>query len=224
MGLNHSPKIVTDGLVMHLDAENIKSYPGSGASWYDLSQSKYIQSLVGGAALTTVDSVKCIDTASVGKYTVVSSSGYVFPANHTMISWARPLSDAQVGDWRTLWRTTPDDHTILIQDTTNLIGYYDNNVAGFVSYGLNAGTIGIENKWTMFTVVASSGSSTLYINDGTHTGTVAYTASGTSHYLFGAAGSSQPFGYIATGSLYNRALSFSEIQQNYNALKGRFGL
>ena len=37
MALSHSPKIVTDGLVLYLDAANPKSYPGSGTTWYDLS-------------------------------------------------------------------------------------------------------------------------------------------------------------------------------------------
>ena len=33
----YGPRIVTDGLVLHLDAANRKSYPGSGSTWYDLS-------------------------------------------------------------------------------------------------------------------------------------------------------------------------------------------
>ncbi|MEC7128475.1 MAG: LamG domain-containing protein, partial [Bacteroidota bacterium] len=37
MGLFHSPRIVTDGLVMALDAANAKSYPGSGTTWNDIS-------------------------------------------------------------------------------------------------------------------------------------------------------------------------------------------
>ena len=37
MALSHSPKIVTDGLVLCLDAANRKSYPGSGTTWFDLS-------------------------------------------------------------------------------------------------------------------------------------------------------------------------------------------
>ena len=37
MALAHSPKIVTDGLVLCLDAGNPKSYPGSGTTWTDLS-------------------------------------------------------------------------------------------------------------------------------------------------------------------------------------------
>jgi len=35
--IQYSPKIVTDSLVLYLDAANVKSYIGSGISWYDLS-------------------------------------------------------------------------------------------------------------------------------------------------------------------------------------------
>ena len=37
MALIHSPIIVTDGVVLCLDAANVRSYPGSGTSWFDLS-------------------------------------------------------------------------------------------------------------------------------------------------------------------------------------------
>ena len=37
MALNHSPSIVTNGLVLCLDAANTKSYPGSGTTWTDIS-------------------------------------------------------------------------------------------------------------------------------------------------------------------------------------------
>ena len=36
MGLIHSPRIVTDGLVLYLDAANNRSYPGTGTTWSDL--------------------------------------------------------------------------------------------------------------------------------------------------------------------------------------------
>jgi hypothetical protein len=37
MSFFHSPNIVTNGLVMAVDAANPKSYPGSGTTWYDIS-------------------------------------------------------------------------------------------------------------------------------------------------------------------------------------------
>jgi hypothetical protein len=37
MGISYNPRIITDGLVLCLDAANRKSYPGSGTTWFDLS-------------------------------------------------------------------------------------------------------------------------------------------------------------------------------------------
>ena len=37
MGFYRGPQIVTSGLVLHLDAGNPKSYPGTGSTWYDRS-------------------------------------------------------------------------------------------------------------------------------------------------------------------------------------------
>jgi hypothetical protein len=48
MSLNYSPRIVTDGLVLYLDAANTKSYFGSGASWNDLSRSRINSDLING--------------------------------------------------------------------------------------------------------------------------------------------------------------------------------
>ena len=217
------PSIVTDGLVLHLDAGNSNSYPGSGTTWIDLSGNGYNHTLTN-APFTTIDGVSCFDVSSSGR---VQDSGttFTFGSSHTMIAWARPLADSQVGTWRTLWRTQPNDHPLLIQDGTNLIGYYDNNSTQFISYGLNTGTLGIENKWTMFTLVASGGSTTCYINNLSASGTVAYTTSGNDHDAFGNERfGSQPFGYVSVAQIYNKALTPSEITQNYNALKGRYGL
>jgi hypothetical protein len=54
MGLGHSPKIVTSGLVLYLDAANPKSYPGSGTTVFDLKGNNNA-SLVNGVGYSTVD-------------------------------------------------------------------------------------------------------------------------------------------------------------------------
>ena len=48
MSIYGGPEIVTDGLVLHLDAANSKSYPGTGTSWFDLSGSNNHGTLVNG--------------------------------------------------------------------------------------------------------------------------------------------------------------------------------
>jgi hypothetical protein len=47
MGLQHSPSIVRDGLVLYLDAANPKSYPGSGSNIYNLANENITATLEG---------------------------------------------------------------------------------------------------------------------------------------------------------------------------------
>ena len=223
MGVAGGPDIITSGLVLELDAADKNSYPGSGTTWYDTSGNGYNHN-VANTTFTTFQGVQCFNNSTTG-YIFPVSSTYTFTQNYTMIAWANALSDAQVSTWRTLWRTLPDDHPILIQDGSDLIGYYDNNSAGFVSYGVTLGGLGLANKWTMFTITGTGGSTYLYYNNATYAGSVAYTANGNNHdAIANVNGTSQPFGYVASAMLYNRPLSTAEISQNYNALKTRFGL
>ena len=53
MGLAHSPSIVTDGLVLCLDAANTKSYPGSGTTWTDISGKGYDGTLTNGPTFSS---------------------------------------------------------------------------------------------------------------------------------------------------------------------------
>lgn len=224
MAVNYKTAIVTAGLEWYVDAGNVKSNTGAGSTWYDLSRYGRHQGLYGGATFTTVNGVKCVDCTVEGRYTVDNGTTYTLTNGHTLIAWARPLADSQVSTWRTLWRTQVDDHPLLIQDASNAIGYYDNNGAGFQSYGINLGTIGKENTWTMFSLVGSGSTTTLYIDNLAYSGTVNYNAGGLTHDAFGAAAGSQSFGYVAIGMIYSRALTTAEISRNFMAFRSRFGL
>ena len=223
MAISHSPKIINNGLVICLDAENNKSYPGTGATVSDLSLLDD-HALTGVSATSVVDGVTCFDCSASGKGITSIANNFTFGTSHTMICWARMKADA--GLWRTLWRTTPDDHPLLVQTATNTIGYYDNDPGSFNSYGLNASSLGLVNNWAMYTLVSTAGSTTLYINDTSTSGTVSFSTSGHAHDALGntADGGSQPFGHLAYCSVYNVVLSVNQIKKTFSALKGRFGL
>ena len=53
MGTSYNPHIVSDGLVLCLDAANPRSYPGSGTSWYDLSGNGNNGTLVNGVGYSS---------------------------------------------------------------------------------------------------------------------------------------------------------------------------
>jgi hypothetical protein len=50
MAFHFSPKIVTDGLVLYLDAANLKSYSGTGSTWFDLSRQNFDSMLMNGTS------------------------------------------------------------------------------------------------------------------------------------------------------------------------------
>ena len=219
MSVAAGPDIVEDGLVLALDAANTRSYPGSGSSWIDISSNNRNFTLSSGPSFTTLNGISCADKTGDGKISNTSMPN--LGNNYTLMSWAYSLTDAQTSDWRTLFRTDTDEHPILIQNTTNLIGMWDGS---FRSYGITADNY--EGKWTCYTAVGIGGSSqTLYLNDGSVNASVNYNSTGEAlDYIGGDSLGGQNFGYVATAFFYDKSLSQSEVAQNYNALKGRFGL
>jgi hypothetical protein len=221
MAINYSPKIVTDSLMLFLDAANSKSYPGSGTSIFNLVGNN-THVLSGGAAYTVLNGVQCFDCSVSGYYIAPTSANQTLPTSgYTYVAWARMKSSN--AEWRTLWRTTPDDHPILVESGGVALGMYDNNGTGFNNSGYN--TTPIYETWCQWTVVGSVASgSTFYINNNQVGSTVAQSAGGNIHNSIGSGGGSQAFGHVATAMLYNRILSVSEIAQNFQALRGRYGV
>ena len=54
MGIFYSPRLVNTGLLVSLDAANVRSYPGSGTSWYDLSGLGNTMTIYGSATTSTM--------------------------------------------------------------------------------------------------------------------------------------------------------------------------
>ena len=57
---NYGPRLVTDGLVLCLDAGNSKSYPGSGTAWNDLSRNGNNGTLNGQRLIAQIGEVLCL--------------------------------------------------------------------------------------------------------------------------------------------------------------------
>lgn len=223
MTINYNPSIVTSGLVMSLDAANPRSYSGSGTTVYDVAGTT-THSLLGGANYTVLSGVKCFDCSISGYYMAPSAAGapVLSTSGYTYVAWARMKSSN--AEWRTLWRTTPDDHPLLVQSGGTNLGMYDNNGTAFNDSGYN--TTPYYDIWAQWTVVGSTATgSTFYINNAQVGSTVAQSAAGNTHNAVGGAGGSQAFGYIGNFMLYNnKMLSLAEITQNYNAMRGRYGV
>lgn len=229
--LVHSPRIVTNGLVLCLDAANPKSYPGSGTAWTDLvsSNNGTLQNGVGyGSTNKGVlvfdgvdDNVNCGNDASINFGT----------GDFTVSVWFRRFSSVTT-NLRLLSKAAGND----IANEAN---------AGFCFFGSDTGLsfainptaartiIGAAsysvNEWVHVTGLLERGvSMRTYKNaNSVSTGSApAGSVSGTTSLFIGdnVGANVRWLGEIASVQMYNRALSVTEIQQNFNAARGRFGI
>jgi len=216
------PSIVTDGLVLHLDAGDSASYPGSGTTWTDLSGNGNNGTISGAT----------YDSANGGSFTFDGNNDYVsfsptsanlnlFPI--TLSFWATPG-----GEVINKYIVSSFNGYRVSFNTNGINGYYFRSNSSYTnnynnSYG--SGTVGTFSNGVM--IVDASGVK-FYLNGllvGSNTWNGSSGATTTSanlqlalYYNF------YRNGNIAQVSIYNKALTPSEVTQNFDALKGRYGL
>lgn len=225
MSFHYSPKIVTDGLVLYLDATNPKSYPGTGTSWYDLSGNNNISGLISGSSFNT--SVGgCISLDGSNDYVNVAWTSNPSVNSFTINIWHN-WNGATLSGYAGLFHglTTSNYGRLLINGAGKY--YIENGAATFFS---NISIL--SNKWNYMSFVINLSNATQKIyNNGYEIGAstnittpvvmsnsfmVGYGYSLPTYYIYS--------GLIANVSFYNRPLADSEILQNYITLKSRFGL
>ena len=236
MGLYHSPRIVTDGLVLCLDAGNAKSYPGSGTTWTDLSIGGGNNATISGAVYNSLGG-GCFDFDGTDDFAEVPDSSTLdMETAWSIESWCRREGGAPAGE--TLAKIISKwENYFLAVDFTNGADIY-----ACVGTGNNHTCLagGVErdnelplNTWAhlMVTYSESSGTARIYYNGNQiESWAAASTASSNNPLCIGSAGSgtvaqNQYFnGKISVAKVYNRELSASEVQQNFNAQRGRFGI
>lgn len=226
--------IVPDGLVLYLDAANKNSYPGSGTSWADLSNTDLDALLVGGTAYTTnnqgsflFDSVD--DYADLGNQTSWNSFGNqitiecVFKLTGNLANFPRIMSKQ--------FATSAVTANSCFQ-----IGVHSDQTFRFSVYtetgGLDSRSV-VANLNQIYHFVGTYDGSTLkrYVNaveigSGALSGNIRTSIHPLSigATLFNGVSSNRFAGEIYTIRMYNKSLSLQEIQQNFNAIRGRYGL
>jgi hypothetical protein len=232
MAFNRGPKIVTQGLVLALDAASKNSYPGSGTIWNDLSGNLNSGSLINAPALNN-DSYGSLVFNGTDQY--INTQGSILPTG---------TGDYCVDAW--IKRTTNPANV-----SVGICAGIDNNSFYFgfgrtyngadglrigksnISDAENCAFNFVQNTWYHVAVVRVSSVIYFYINgqqqitQGSGTSTFAFSQSATAR--IGAGGSVSTlleplYGSISSIKIYNRALSAAEIAQNYNAQKSRFNL
>lgn len=203
--------LITQNLLVYLDANQTTSYSGSGTTVNDLSGNGYTHTLTG-ATYTMLNGVKCFECTTSTNRVVVNGTGPTLPTSgYTYTTWAR-LEAGNPAAFRTLLYTNSPKYTpITIPNGTNTLGYWD---TAFRSSGYDlASSVGV---WVQYAVVGDNSSQTFYINGSQAGSSIAYGAGGTTHWGWGNNDVVvQPWGYVANLELYSVKLTPEQILQNY---------
>jgi hypothetical protein len=242
MAVQYNPGIVTDGLVLCLDAANLKSYPGTGTGWRDVSLQNNITSLVNGPTYSSVNS-GVLNFDGTNDHVILPTGIFGVGNNAFTVSiWFKTSSGGVLLSQASNQPTNIDGDAVAglyVDSNGKLVTacFYDGigNIAGTSTQSVNNGLW--HNAVVTVSPVSTQTNHLSYLNSilfHSNTRSQSGVATTTGYFLCGG----RFFGFlypnwpasnylncqIGNVSIYRKTLSASEIQQNFNALRGRFGI
>ena len=229
MATHYNSKIITDGLILCLDAANSKSYPGSGTTWTDLSGNGNTGTLVNGVgysasnggALSFDGSNDYVDCGDREIFKIPSQLTLeAFFNISTYVNWSGIIGKSNSGK---------GVYMMHLSASAPRIRFSYNSVSPWTVNIVDGNYALTTNQWLHSVIVYDGSNVNFYINgslDKTQNiGSITFdTGAGYSVTLGQDPPGSNEFfnGRISNAKIYNRALSAAEISQNYNALKSRY--
>jgi hypothetical protein len=221
----YSPRIVTSGLVLALDAADKLSYRGSGTTWRDLSGNNNTGTLTNGPTFSTGnmgsivfdgvdDYVNCGNNSSINLTSYITLSTWTKKAYGSSASVAIDKGRDNYGAWSLLFDVVANK----VEFHCRISGT-NSSVVSNTSYG--------NNIWTNITAVFTGTNLLIYINGRLDNTTNISGTIGTNAIDFSIGKANDGFnwgGRVANVLMYNTALSATDVLNNYNAVKSRFGL
>lgn len=236
MGVNYNPGIVPSNLNVYLDAGNTKSYPGTGTAW---------NNLVGTNNYTMAGTT----WNSAGYFTFNGTSGEAYSTGAVTFPSINTTSFSVCGWFRTSTSSGKKLFGFENVNTGTGSNSYDKhlyvNTSGKLVWAIWSGTANTvatsasytDNNWYNFAVVysysAGGSTNTIYVNGvsvATMTATsipadVIYFRIGAYANVWPGGGSGYFPGDISNIMFYyGTALSAGQVAQNFNSLRGRYGV
>jgi hypothetical protein len=230
VGLYHSPRIVTDGLVLCLDAANVKSYPGSGTTWTDLSGVGNTGTLTNGPTYSSANGGQ-FGFDGVDDMVIIPENSALNTQTPSVEVWVKTNATSQNGFWFEKGNVN-SQYSLFQEGAVIQWRQFFSSGQGLTNLSTTTATYMNTSNWYQIVGTFSSGRRRLYINGNlvnsdTQSGTINTNTNGSSIGVYGGFNGSRGYYYngsIAMVRVYNKELDASEVRQNFNALRGRFGI
>jgi hypothetical protein len=229
MAVYAGPNNTEGNLIFYYDISNSRSYPGTGTAWFDLSGNNHTASFINNTGLCG------------GNLYFDGTDDYVNIGTNTAYNGV--TSNFSVDIW---WSTTDELRNLnyLISNARDCCGTYNGfEIIGyqgaFPRFLINLwnGTAKqmisnarvFSNRWYNVVLTQDTSTARLYVNGlfDNSIGNTGIGAPGSDTLRLGAMGlfpSFEMIGFLNVAKMYNRALTASEVLDNYNSIRGRFGL
>ena len=227
-------QIVTDGLVLYLDAGKTSSYPGTGTTWTDLSGNNLNGTLVNGPTY---------NSANQGSIVFDGTNDYATVANNSLLN---PTTTITVGAYFNISSFGINSYAPIVFKQNNFNSFFEQyaiyltstNIGFYITGADRAQKVASSNLdyrnqtvYAVGTCNVNNDEMKFYVN-GILITTIAFTSTfDISTNALSIGGTSGPAataypgysnGKIYNVQIYNRILSGAEVVQNYDALRTRF--
>ena len=218
-------KVVTSGLTLAFDAGNLVSYGGAGTTWYDMTSNGNNGTLTNGVTYSG-GTIPSIMLDGIDDY-VVKTNVTGLPnleSNFTIETFVRPTS-VTYGNIVVLANSTYNLECQLLYQTNRVVVTKFGGTA-LVTSSVNSVPL---NTWNHVVYRQENNTGSIYINGQLNaSSSIVPQSATTTNFILGVyspIGSPEPFGgHYGMVRIYNRALSASEISQNFNTYRRRYGI
>jgi hypothetical protein len=223
----YGANVSTNGLILHVDAANIKSAPSAG-TWYDLAGYGSNLAMTGSPSLTTLAGAKCYQFTAGGQCFTGTLNAPQPATNLTIEAWVYPQTLTVSGDMSTILLMNGGQAAYMsIDKSTNQMAnyWYSHPTTG---YWETNGAMTLNSSWYYIACVwnAAAGMAYQWLNSSKTiaSSTVGNAATGSGLNIGQESSGRQYAGGISVVRAYNRALTDNEILGNFNAQRKRFGV
>ena len=229
------PRVITNGLVLALDAADLGSYPGAGTTWNDLSSNGFNGTLVGGVGYSNTGFGSMVLDGVDDRITSPSVNTMGGIPNQTLEIWIKSSGVGPSGQTR--GGLICPDYGQLSHINSNgsvFYGLYFISTSNTLNVSLTTTNVNcFDNRWHHIACTRNDTNAVIYVDGisrASTSGGGAWSGSNIHSNMNVEIGNNpndlyyRLMGNIGLARIYNKALTAAEVLQNYNALKPRFKL